>query len=156
LCERFVVRILIVTSEAPPIVSGISQCVERIARGIRARGHLVDIVSAVEIPRLMLGEFRFSAFGLYWPKLSRRLHEYDVVNLHGPVPTMSDVFLLFNQAPRRTRRPPVVYTHHSAIDIRGLGAPCALYNGIHGALARTADRIVVTSRAYHDLLATPE
>jgi rhamnosyl/mannosyltransferase len=102
----------------------------------------------------MLGEIRISAFGLYWPKLVRQLREYDVVNLHGPVPTMSDVFLFFNRALPRTRRPPVVYTHHSAIDIEGLGPPCALYNNVHGALARTADRIVVTSNAYRDLLAT--
>ena len=38
------VRILIVASEAPPIVSGISRCVDRLTVGLRARGHHVDVI----------------------------------------------------------------------------------------------------------------
>jgi glycosyltransferase involved in cell wall biosynthesis len=149
------VRILIVVSEAPPIVSGISRCVDRLTSGLRARGHTVDIISAVEIPRIMMGEIRLSAFGAYWPRIVRRLREYDLVNVHGPVPTMSDVFLLLHRGPGVGRRPRVVYTHHSAIDIDGLGGLCTVYNRMHNALARTADRIVVTSEAYRGFLATP-
>jgi glycosyltransferase involved in cell wall biosynthesis len=149
------VRILIVVSEAPPVVSGISRCVDHLTVGLRSRGHTIDVISSADVPRLMIGEFRLSSFGLLWPTIARRLPEYDVVNLHGPVPTMSDLFLLFSLGRTRIRRPRILYTHHSAIDIDGLKGACAAYNRVHDALARTADRIIVTSQAYHDLLATP-
>jgi len=149
------VRILIIVSEAPPIVSGVSRCIERLTHGLQSRGHLVDVISANQIPRLMLGEFRISSFGLFWPKVVRRLPEYDVVNLHGPVPTMSDLFLLLNHLPTQAHRPKIVYTHHSAIEIPGIEGVCAVYNRVHEWLARSADRIIVSSTSYRDLLARP-
>jgi glycosyltransferase involved in cell wall biosynthesis len=149
-------KILIIASEAPPIVSGISRCVERMTVGLQSRGHTVDVISAVDVPRVAVGEFRFSSFGLRWPKVARRLSEYDVVNLHGPTPTMSDVFLLLSRSLPQMRRPRVVYTHHSAIDINGLGRVCAAYNCVHDFLARVADRVVVSSQAYYNMLARPD
>lgn len=116
---------------------------------------MVDVVSAAEVPRIVLGEFRITSFGLFWPKMARRLPEYDIVNLHGPVPTMSDLFLLLNQFSTRVRRPRIIYTHHSAIEINGLEMACAVYNRIHDGLAQTADRIIVSSKSYRDLLARP-
>ncbi|WP_141715017.1 glycosyltransferase family 4 protein [Micromonospora rhizosphaerae] len=142
-------------SEAPPIVSGISRCIDRLTQGLQSRGHLVDVISAMDIPRMVLGEIRISSFGLFWPRIARRLSQYDIVNLHGPAPTMSDVFLLLNRLSPGRRRPQIVYTHHSAIEISGVRAACAVYNRVHEGLARTADRIIVTSRAYRDLLARP-
>lgn len=139
--------VLVVTSEAPPVVSGISRCVDRVAAGLRERGHQVDVVSSVQIPRFMLGEYRFSTMLLHWPRLALRFRHYDVVNLHGPVPTLSDVFLslwrIFSTGSR-----PLVYTHHSALEIRGAERLCALYNRLHRRLAKSASLTMVTSQYY--------
>ena len=86
-------RILILTSEVPPVVSGFSRAVAMLSDGLRQRGHHVDIVSRADFPGLLLHEFRFSTFGLFWPSFRKKLADYDVINVHGPVPTMTEVFL---------------------------------------------------------------
>jgi glycosyltransferase involved in cell wall biosynthesis len=141
--------VLVVTSEAPPVVSGISRCVDRIAAGLRERGHRVDVVSSVQVPRFMVGEYRFSTMLLYWPRLALRFRHYDVVNLHGPVPTLSDVFLILWRIFSSGSRP-VVYTHHSALQIRGAERICGFYNGLHRRLAKGAALTMVTSQYYAD------
>jgi glycosyltransferase involved in cell wall biosynthesis len=148
-------RILVITSEAPPIVSGISRSVDRLATGLRARGHHVDVLSSIQIPRLVLGEVRLSLLAAYWPALAWRLRDYDVVNLHGPVPTMSDVFLALS---RLMPRPPcpIVYTHHSALQIKGLERLCAAYDRVHAALSARVALTVTSSRYYADLLGAPK
>lgn len=137
-------RVLVVTSEAPPIVSGISRTVDRLATGLRERGHTVDVLSSVQIPRLVLGEYRFSALAAWWPRVARRLRDYDVIQLHGPVPTMSDVFLTLGAG----RHAPIVYVHHCPLAIRGRERLCELFNRIHRRLSRRADLIVATSEYY--------
>ena len=147
-------RILIITSEAPPIVSGISRSVDRLTTGLRARGHEVDVLSSVQIPRLVLGEVRLSALTAYWPVLARRLRQYDVVNLHGPVPTVSDAFLILCRL--LPKRPcPILYTHHSAVQIKGAERLCGLYNRIHDALSSDVALTMTTSQYYADLLGAP-
>jgi rhamnosyl/mannosyltransferase len=137
--------VLIVTSEAPPIVSGISRCVDRLTVGLRERGHRVDVLSSVQIPRLMLGEYRFSTLLAHWRRIGAMLEGYDVVNLHGPVPTMSDVVLLLAGARRGT---PILYTHHSALAVRGAETLSRVYNRLHRVLSGRADRILTTSEHY--------
>jgi rhamnosyl/mannosyltransferase len=137
-------NVLLVTSEAPPIVSGISRTVDRLTTGLRERGHTVDVLSSVQIPRLVMGEYRFSALAAYWPSISRRLADYDVINLHGPVPTMSDVFLAMGAR----RRTPLVYVHHCPLAIRGVEKLCAIYNRIHRILSGRADLTLTTSEYY--------
>ncbi|HEY2193344.1 MAG TPA: glycosyltransferase [Actinomycetospora sp.] len=137
--------VLVVTSEAPPIVSGISRCVHRLTVGLRERGHRVDVLSSVQMPRLMLGEYRFSPLVAYWRRVGELLEQYDVVNLHGPVPTMSDVVLLLAGARRGT---PILYTHHSALAVRGAETASRLYNRLHRVLSGRADRILTTSEHY--------
>jgi glycosyltransferase involved in cell wall biosynthesis len=140
-------EVLIVTSEAPPIVSGISRCVDRLTVGLRERGHRVDVLSSVQIPRLVLGEYRFSTLIAHWRRIGAMLEGYDVVNLHGPVPTMSDVVLLLAGARRGT---PIVYTHHSALAVRGAETLSRVYNRLHRVLSGRADRILTTSEHYAD------
>ena len=140
--------ILIVTSEAPPIVSGISTCIQRLANGLTGRGHHVSVLSSVQIPRLAVGELRLSSFVAYWPRIARELRQFDVVNVHGPVPTMSDAFLRLSDRLPPNARPAIVYTHHSPIDIRGVNRISARYNKLHESLALRADRIVASSRHY--------
>jgi len=140
--------ILIVTSEAPPIVSGISTCIGRLEKGLRGSGHRVTVISSVQIPRIKLGEWRFSSFAAHWRRLARELQHFDVVNVHGPIPTMSDVFLREVTRVPSYLRPPVVYTYHSPIDIKGVSRLSALYNDYHRRLALRADRIVASSQYY--------
>lgn len=140
--------ILIITSEAPPIVSGISTCISRLEKGLLAKGHNVTVLSSVQIPRITLGEWRFSSFAAHWRRLARELRDFDVVNLHGPIPTMSDVFLRRVTRVPSYMRPPVVYTYHSPIDIKGAPRMSTLYNRHHRTLALRADCIVTSSDYY--------
>jgi glycosyltransferase involved in cell wall biosynthesis len=140
--------ILIVTSEAPPIVSGISTCIGRLEKGLSDSGHRVTVISSVQIPRITVGEWRFSSFVAYWRRLARELQDFDVVNVHGPIPTMSDFFLREVTRLPSYMRPPVVYTYHSPIDIKGASRLSALYNRYHRSLALRADRIVASGPHY--------
>jgi rhamnosyl/mannosyltransferase len=140
--------ILIVTSEAPPIVSGISTCIDRLAAGLIAREHRVRVLSSIQIPRVAVGEWRLSSFVAHWPRIARGLRHFDVVNLHGPVPTMSDAFLWLSRWLPPHLRPAIVYTHHSPIDIKGASGMSACYNKLHNFLALRADRIVASSPHY--------
>lgn len=140
--------VLIITSEAPPVISGISRTVSMLTRGLVEQGHTVDVISRQDFPRFLRGEFRLSAFVFYWPSLRRRLRAYDVVNLHGPVPSISEVFLVLARSVSRLHRPALVYTHHSDLAIASLERICNVYNRIVGQLAQTADAVVVSSNAY--------
>ena len=141
--------ILIVTSEAPPIVSGISTCIDRLATGLIAREHRVRVLSSAQIRRVAFGEWRLSSLVAHWPQIARQLRHFDVVNVHGPVPTMSDAFLWKTSRLPAYARPAIVYTHHSPIDIQGAGAMSTRYNKLHQSLAlRAADRIVASSPHY--------
>jgi len=140
--------VLIVTSEAPPIISGISTCVDRLAGGLRARQHQVSVISSAQIRRVTFGEWRFSSFVAHWPRIARELRNFDVVNVHGPAPTISDVFLgLSNLLPDHSR-PAIVYTYHSPIDFPDAARWTGLYEKFHVQLALRADRIIASSQHY--------
>ena len=148
-------RVLIVVSEAPPIVSGVSRSVDRIVRGLQAEGATVDVLSSNDIRRWTLGEARISSFIGHWPAVSRDLDRYDVVNLHGPAPTMSDAFLALFRTRRSSRRPALIYTHHSSIDIPGLGPLCRMYDAMTARLSSLADRVIVTTPSYAEMIRRP-
>jgi glycosyltransferase involved in cell wall biosynthesis len=145
-------RVLVLTSEAPPVISGISSTVAALTTGLTERGHVVDVISRADFPRFMRRELRLSAFALFWPKFRKELHHYDVVNVHGPVPTISEVFLFLSRTVNRAHRPGIVYTHHSDLAIPRLERWCAIYNKLTGRLAHTADVVVVSSKAYKEKL----
>ncbi|GAA0525602.1 hypothetical protein GCM10010172_02580 [Paractinoplanes ferrugineus] len=145
-------RILIFTSEVAPVVSGIATSMGNLSRSLTAAGHHVDVVSRADFPHFIRREFRFSGFALSWPGFRKRLDNYDVVNVHGPVPTMSDAFLLL--AASRRRRPAVVYTHHSDLAIPGLHGACVVYNRVHRHIARLADAVLVSSLEYQARMRT--
>jgi rhamnosyl/mannosyltransferase len=106
------------------------------------------VLSSADIPRFSLGELRLSSFVAHWPRISRELRHFDVVNVHGPAPTMSDAFLRLSALLPEHARPAIVYTHHSPIDIPGARRASARYNKIHDSLAFRADRIVASSEHY--------
>jgi hypothetical protein len=61
--------ILIMTSEAPPIVFGISAYIDRLATGLTARRHRVTVLSSAQIRRIAFGEWRLSSFVARWPRI---------------------------------------------------------------------------------------
>jgi rhamnosyl/mannosyltransferase len=101
-----------------------------------------------------MGEYRFSALAAYYPRLTQRLRQYDVINLHGPAPTRSDAFLVLSRLLSRGG-PPIVYTHHSALEIRGAERLCAVYNALHRKLSARSDKILTTSAYYAELERSP-
>ena len=148
--------VLLIASEAPPIVSGISRCVGELTTRLEGYGHHVEVISSTTLPRLCLDEFRFSSLVAYWPKIAREMRHYDLVNLHGPVPTFSDALLLLSRTLPRDSRPPIVYTHHSAIELQGHERACRMYNTMHIAAAGWADAVVTSSQAYAVPLRKPD
>lgn len=147
--------VLLIASEAPPIISGISRCVGQLTTRLQDSGHRVDVISSTTLPRLCLDEFRFSSLVAYWPRIIREMRRYDVVNLHGPVPTFSDALLLLSRTVPKDSRPPIVYTHHSAIELAGHERACRMYNTMHIAASAWADAIVASSEAYAVSLRRP-
>jgi glycosyltransferase involved in cell wall biosynthesis len=142
--------ILLVISETPPIKSGVDRVAGQLTEGLEARGHRVDVLSRRDIPYYERGEIRLSAMPLQLPVLRQRFKSYDIVHLHGPVPTFSDVFLVSGLKGLTRSRPKLVYTYHAPIDLRGFpwGPLTMPYNAIQERLARLADHVVVTSPAY--------
>jgi glycosyltransferase involved in cell wall biosynthesis len=152
--KEIVVRVLMLVSEAPPIKSGIARVAGELTERLRARGITVDILSANEIPRWTFGEFRFSSLAFHWPRIQRKLPEYDVLHIHGTVPTFSDIALPLGRLGLKLSRPStaVIYTHHSDIDIAGLDLPVGIYNRLHSMLLGLADHVVASTPTYATML----
>lgn len=143
-------RILIVISEAPPVQSGIARVADKLSRGLATRGHQVDTLSLQDVPRMERGEIRLSSMPLKLPQLKERFSQYDIIHLHGPVPTFSDVFLLSGLRGLGVNRPKLVYTHHAPIDLHNpLLYPFIWgYNILQEQWAGLADHVVVTTPSY--------
>ena len=143
-------RTLTVVTEAPPVRSGIAETVAQLSAGLRDLGHDVDLCTAADVGRVSFGEIRLTGLVKHWPALLRDMDGYDVVNLHGPAPSFSDAFLALWRTLPRTRRPALVYTHHSEIELSGLRALCTVYNSMHAKLMRAADGVIVSTPSYAD------
>ncbi len=143
-------RTLTVVTEAPPVRSGIAQTVAEVTAGLRGLGHEVDLCTAADVGRVSFGEIRLTGLVRHWPGLMRDLGQYDVVNLHGPAPSFSDAFLALWRTLPRDRRPALVYTHHSEIELSGFKPLCNVYNSMHARLMRAADGVVVSTPSYAD------
>lgn len=143
-------KVLMIVSEAPPVVSGIARVAMHMQQGLEALDYHLDVISLEDVPRFVKGEVRISSMLWKAPRvLLPRLADYDIVHIHGPVPTFSDVALLLSAARSKQRRPLIVYTHHAEIDLHGYYRPfCAVYNRAHKALARLADHVIVHVPAY--------
>jgi glycosyltransferase involved in cell wall biosynthesis len=147
-------RILIIASEYPPVASGVARSVDRLSRGLREHGHEVHVLSSGDAPYFVSGEVRLSALSGRLLRLAPAIaDQYDLVNVHGPVPTISDFSLTLLRAIRRRGGPRLLYTHHSTLEFDGgvLAGLGSAYTAAHRLLARLADHVVVTSEAYADL-----
>jgi len=143
-------RILTIASEAPPIRSGVAVSVGRVVDGAREAGHEVEVRSYVDAPSLIADQVRLSALGIRMRR--RMLNRFDLIHLHGPAPSVSDLILA-----RRSIRSvpvPILYTHH--FTVAGGGALVRpfykIYDGVARRLARAANATVATTEAYADLL----
>jgi rhamnosyl/mannosyltransferase len=146
-------NILKIITEAPPITSGVARVAHELTTRLTARGHRVETLSSHDIPRLELGEVRLSSMPWRgWGRVLGRAQDYDVVHVHGPAPTFSEVALLYALLGRRGRRPAVVYTHHCEIDLQGYEPLCGAYNAAHRLLASLADHVVTSTPSYARLL----
>lgn len=148
-------KILMLISEAPPIKSGVSRVAENLSGGLRALGYQVDTISVQQIPRFEWGEVRLSSMPLRLRQLRERLDEYDLVHLHGPVPTFSDIFLLKGLNGKASGRPRLVFTYHAPVELASpsLRPLTWAYNALQERLARQADHVVVTTPSYAQRLA---
>ncbi len=135
--------------------SGVSRVAEKLETGLRRRGHQVDILSLSDIPRWEFGEFRFSSMPFKLPGLRERFTDYDLIHLHGPVPTFSDVFLLAGLRGLGKNRPRLVYTYHAPIYLHQLWLKPFLwaYNALQEPLAALADHVIASSQSYGKRLA---
>ena len=147
-------KILILISEAPPIKSGVARVAEQLCLGLKTYGHQVDLLSANEIPRFERGEFRISSMPIELLRLREQLLEYDLIHLHGPVPTFSDVFLLLGLKILGAHRPRLVFTYHAPIEFKStiLSPILWSYNRLQERIARQADHVVVTTSSYANRL----
>jgi glycosyltransferase involved in cell wall biosynthesis len=146
------VKIVLVVSELPPVRSGIALSAKHLLEHYRLAGHEVSTIDMRSLPKLIWGEIRLSFFSFRWPSIRRELLKADLVHLHGPAPTFSDLFLLLLRCTMSRTRPKVVYTHHFELDLPGLRLFCRLYNRAHSWMLRFADAVVVTTHDYQRLL----
>lgn len=143
-------KILMIISEAPPVKSGVARVAEQLSSGLYRRGHTVDILSLPDVPRYEFGEVRLSSMPLKMGELRGRFSQYDLIHLHGPVPTFSDVFLLWGLRGLGRKRPRLAYTYHAPIDLRLplLQPAINLYNWSQERLANLADAVIVSTPSY--------
>lgn len=149
---RGAVRTLLIASERPPHTSGVAEAIRGLSNGLRARGHAVDVLAGVDARYLKVGEFRFNSLVSRWPTVARSISTYDVVNVHGPAPTISDTYLALLRTVPRSRRPRVVYTHYFCLDLPGWKHASRAYDRVHSRLAHLADSIIVTSGSYRSMI----
>jgi glycosyltransferase involved in cell wall biosynthesis len=148
------IRTLLIASERPPLKSGVAEAIKKLSAGLRGRGHIVDVLAGTDARSLTIGEFRFNSLASKWAMIGRTLAAYDIVNVHGPAPTISDAYLMLLRTVPRARRPRVVYTHHFCLDLPNWTRLSRVYDRMHRLLASTADQIVVTSESYQSIMAT--
>jgi len=145
------ISVLMVASEVPPTRSGVARTVGRVGSELERNGIDVTYISGQDHWRRGVGDVRFSALGAAL-LTSSELRRHDVLLLHGPIPTVTELVLAaFAMWPGR-RRIRLIYVHHFDVDFRFLGVPSIVYNMVHHALARSADHLVVTSHSYGAVL----
>ncbi|HEV3451686.1 MAG TPA: glycosyltransferase [Acidimicrobiia bacterium] len=148
------VRALIICSEQPPVESGVARAIHQLSAGLSARGHSIDLLTGGDARYLNLGEFRFNTLAAQWPAVRAALADYDVVNIHGPAPTISDAYLGLLRTVPAAQRPRILYTHHFSIDLAQWKTASRLYENFHRHIARLADEIVVPTPSYHSMLSS--
>ncbi len=145
-------KILLITSEMPPVNSGFARLVTRHKLGLERLGHQVDVISRQDMWLHERNEVRLTPFSFRQTLSPERLQQYDLVHVHGPAPTISDYVLFgFRLIPMRNR-PKLIYSHHCNIDLPQFGFLNNLYNGFTRRLAKLADHVITATPAYADMI----
>ncbi len=140
-------RVLVIASEVPPVTSGLARSVGAIISGLAERGHEVHTLSSADAKGLKWDRLRISMLARHLSRILRESGPFDVVNVHGPSPSVSDVAMV--QLARRGN-PPVVYTHHFSVHfaIPVVDQAAALYDSLTRRLARRCAAVVTTTPSY--------
>jgi glycosyltransferase involved in cell wall biosynthesis len=141
----------LVISQTKPLFSGVARIAERMEIGLRDLGCEVDVYSPQPFSQVSWGEYRLkNSLPLFNKMLEQK--PYDIINIHGPVPTFSDVILILCRVNnRRLEGAKLVYTHHWDIDVSKITAPLEwVYNRVTRSIIRLADVIIVSSQSYYD------
>jgi len=142
-------RILIIASEVPPTKSGVARSVGEVATRLEDRGHTVQLLSAADATGVRWDRLRLSGAGLRVRSYLASEEPFDVINVHGPAPTISDAALA--QLVLRSHVPaPVVYTHHFSLHfaVPGVDAAGRAYEAVMRRVAARCDAVVTTTHEY--------
>ena len=144
-------RILVVASELPPVRSGVSRAVSEIIEGLKKKGHEVCSVSSSDVAGLKWDRIRVSAVAFRVRKILRDEGPFDVVNIHGPSPSVSDLSLLFSLLSRNAGS--VVYTHHFRLEFgrKLIDFVARFYEWLIISCAHRFCKLVFTSTDYANL-----
>jgi rhamnosyl/mannosyltransferase len=142
-------RLLHLISEKPPVKSGFSTAISRLAEELTKMGHKVDVLSAYDCHLKVVGEIKLV---LDTSRIDRYIRDgdYDIVHVHGHTPLFSDRLLLKSKLSGRRS----VYTLHCLADYY-LKPISRLYNSILDSIVLgLADAVIVTSRSYYNMVYT--
>jgi glycosyltransferase involved in cell wall biosynthesis len=141
-------KLLHLISEKPPVKSGFSRVISRLAEELTKMGHEVDVMSAQDCNFKAVGDIKLviDAAGI-----SEHIKDgdYDGINIHGHTPTFSDRLLLKSKLAGKR----VVYTLHCLADYCYFKPVTMLYNSVFNNVAlKLVDAVVVTSKSYYNML----
>jgi glycosyltransferase involved in cell wall biosynthesis len=141
------VKLLHLISEKPPVRSGFSRVISRLAEELTNMGHEVHVLCAQDCNIKLVGDIKLVT-GTENIDEQIKNGGYDIINIHGHTPTFSDMLLLKSKLAGKK----VVYVVHCFVDYY-LKPLVTLYNStFNNVLLRLADAVVVSSDSYYKLL----
>jgi glycosyltransferase involved in cell wall biosynthesis len=134
-------------SEKPPVISGFSRVITKLAEELTKIGHEVHVLCTQDCNMKLVGDIKLIT-GM--DSINRHIKNgnYDIISIHGHTPTFSDRLFLKSKMERKK----IVYVFHCLVNY--YFKPFAtLYNSVfNNVLLRLADAVVVSSKSYYDLL----
>jgi len=139
-------KLLHLISEKPPVKSGFSRAIARLAEELTKMGHEVEVLSAQDCHLKLIGEIKLV---INTSKIKNFLKDdYDIIHVHGHTPLFSDRLFLGSKLLGKK----VVYTLHCLVNYY-LKPVSTLYNAIlNNLILKIADAVIVTSKSYYNML----
>jgi rhamnosyl/mannosyltransferase len=141
-------KLLHLISEKPPVKSGFSRVISRLAEELTKMGHEVDVLSAQDCNFKAVGDIKLVIDA---GSISEHIKngDYHCINIHGHTPTFSDRLLLKSKLTGKR----VVYTLHCLADYYYFKPITMLYNSAFNNVAlKLVDAVIVTSKSYYNML----
>lgn len=156
-------KICHLTSCFPPSRGGVETYVYNLCRGLVERGHQVKVITSSR--GKPPGKYHEWIDGIEVIRYPERLHfleapilpliafhalfeDYDILNIHNMIPTISELALIFG----RCRRKPIVLTYYNDTETQQYGVlgrfATKAYAKIARSIAQLADQIVALNKAY--------